>query len=555
MEKHIELLEKYWGFHSFLPLQKEIIESLLSGHDTVAIMATGSGKSLCYQLPAVCLGGLTVVISPLISLMKDQVDDLNARGIPAASYNSSFGRGAKEKTEVDLKNNNIRLLFISPERCMQPTFLESLKELPVTLIAIDEAHCISEWGHHFRPEYRQLSTLKLHFPLVPVVALTATAIPEIRKDISIELELSDPCEFVGTFNRSNLHYRVLPKKNSLEVLLNFVGQHKNDSGIIYCLSKKDTEKIASTLQKNGYKALAYHAGLSSEVRKQTQDAFIHDTVPIICATIAFGMGIDKPNVRYVIHYDLPKTIESYYQETGRAGRDGQSSECILFYSRGDIFKIRYLLERDGLDECQVEIALSKLQDMVHYCESSSCRRKFLLNYFGETYPGNNCDSCDNCVQPGEMIGENGSTKNTFTSPYQLHTTVSEDTQKTIDNYPISKEIEPQSSLKQIFRLNQEISDLTVKLNDLKDIRDELLEEALNSGTKQQGNYVLQSSIRRVRQLNLETFKRLYPAVFMEIGSVTLKDAEEIIGKDKVTDLCTYKETERYTVIDTEKERE
>ena len=551
MKGLIELLEKYWGFHTFLPLQKEIIESLLSGHDTVAIMATGSGKSLCYQLPAVYLGGLTIVISPLISLMKDQVDDLNARGIPATSYNSSLVRSAREKTGIDLKNNNVRLLFISPEKCMQPMFLESLKELPVTLIAIDEAHCISEWGHHFRPEYRHLSALKLHFPHVPVVALTATAIPEIRKDINIQLGLSNPREFVSSFNRSNLHYNVLPKKDSLKVLLNYVGQHRNDSGIIYCLSKKDTEKIASTLQKNGFNALPYHAGLSSEIRRKTQDAFVHGAVPIICATIAFGMGIDKPNVRYVIHYDLPKTIESYYQETGRAGRDGQPSECILFYSRGDIFKIRYLLERDGFNEHQAEIALSKLQDMIQYCESSSCRRKLMLNYFGEDYPGNNCGSCDNCLQPGEITANYEYTEKTFTSASQLLSHDNEDAQKTINNDLFYQEGEPQTSLKQIFQLTQEISDLTVKLKDLKAKKDELLDAALKSGTKQQGNYVLQSSIRRVRQLNLETFKRLYPDVFMEIGSVTLKDAEEMIGKEKVTDLCTYKESTKYTVIDTE----
>ena len=551
MKELIELLEKYWGFHTFLPLQKEIIESLLIGHDTVAIMATGSGKSLCYQLPAVYLGGLTIVISPLISLMKDQVDDLNARGIPATSYNSSLVRSAREKTGVDLKNNNVRLLFISPEKCMQPMFLESLKELSVTLIAIDEAHCISEWGHHFRPEYRHLSALKLHFPHVPVVALTATAIPEIRKDINIQLGLSNPREFVSSFNRSNLHYNVLPKKDSQKVLLNFVGQHRNDSGIIYCLSKKDTEKIASTLQKNGFNALPYHAGLSSEIRRKTQDAFVHGAVPIICATIAFGMGIDKPNVRYVIHYDLPKTIESYYQETGRAGRDGQPSECILFYSRGDIFKIRYLLERDGFNEHQAEIALSKLQDMIQYCESSSCRRKLMLNYFGEDYPGNNCGSCDNCLQPGEITANYEYTEKTFTSASQLLSHDNEDAQKTINNDLFYQDSEPQTSLKQIFQLTQEISDLTVKLKELKAMKDELLDAALKSGTKQQGNYVLQSSIRRVRQLNLETFKRLYPDVFMEIGSVTLKDAEEMIGKEKVTDLCTYKESTKYTVIDTE----
>lgn len=547
----IELLEKYWGFHAFLPLQREIIESLLSGHDTVAIMATGSGKSLCYQLPAVYLGGLTIVISPLISLMKDQVDDLNARGIPAASYNSSIERGDREKTWDDLENNHVRLLFISPEKCMQPAFLESLKKLPVTLIAIDEAHCISEWGHHFRPEYRHLSALKLHFPHVPVVALTATAIPEIRKDIIIQLGLSNPREFVSSFNRPNLHYRVLPKKKSLEVLLNYVGQHRGDSGIIYCLSKKDTEKIAYTLQKNGYNALAYHAGLSSEVRRQTQDAFVQGKAPVICATIAFGMGIDKPDVRYVIHYDMPKTVESYYQETGRAGRDGHSSDCILFYSRGDIFKIQYLLKRDGFDDHHVEIALSKLQEMVQFCESSLCRRKFVLNYFGEDYLANNCGSCDNCVQFERITEINEHTEKNFTPASQLLIDGDEDSQKIINNCPTSQEGELQTTLKQIFQLSQEISDLTVKLKDLKDLRDDLIETALKTGTKKQGNYVLQGSIRRVRQLDLETFKQLYPDVFMKIGSVTLKDAEEIIGKEKVTDLCSYKESTRYTVIDTE----
>ena len=398
-----ELLKKYWGYTSFLPHQKEIIESLLKGQDTLAIMATGGGKSLCYQLPSLCLDGLTIVISPLISLMKDQVDDLNARGIPAAAYNSSLEYSDRKKIETDLKNNRIRLLFISPEKCMQPDFLDFLKKSPVCLFAIDEAHCISEWGHNFRPEYRQLSALKKHFPSVPLIALTATAIPAVRKDISQQLGLSEPREFIGSFNRKNLQYRILQKKDALNTLLTYVRHHKDDSGIIYCLSKKETEDLAEKLQKSGYKARAYHAGLSKKVREKVQDEFIHDKVNIVCATIAFGMGIDKPDVRFVIHYDVPKSIESYFQETGRAGRDGGDSECILLYSRGDVGKIRSLLESDGSDERFVRLAMRKLQDIADYCESPSCRRKFLLNYFGEEYCGENCGSCDNCDQPKEMI--------------------------------------------------------------------------------------------------------------------------------------------------------
>jgi ATP-dependent DNA helicase RecQ len=403
MDSTDDLLKKYWGYSSFLPHQKEIIDSILKGQDTLAIMATGGGKSLCYQLPALCLDGLTIVISPLISLMKDQVDDLNARGIPAAAYNSSLLFDDRKKIEADLKNNRIRLLFLSPEKCMQPEFLGFLKKSPICLFAIDEAHCISEWGHSFRPEYRQLSALKKHFPSVPVIALTATAIPAVRTDISRQLGLSAPRECIGSFNRKNLQYRVLPKKDAFNTLLTYVRHHRDSSGIVYCLSKKETEDLAERLRKSGFPARAYHAGLSKKVRENVQDEFIHDNVAIVCATIAFGMGIDKPDVRFVVHYDVPKSIESYFQETGRAGRDGGDSECILFYSRGDVGKIRSLLEGDGSDERFVRLALHKLQDMSDYCESPSCRRKFLLNYFGEEYPGENCGSCDNCDQPGEMI--------------------------------------------------------------------------------------------------------------------------------------------------------
>jgi ATP-dependent DNA helicase RecQ len=398
-----ELLHKYWGSSAFLPYQEEIIGSVLAGHDTLAIMATGGGKSLCYQLPALYLGGLTLVISPLISLMKDQVDDLNARGIPAAAWNSTLEYRERVRLEAGLSDGRLRLLFISPEKCMQPHFLSSLSLTPVRLIAIDEAHCISEWGHNFRPEYRQLVKLREYFPGIPLIALTATAVPEVRRDIRQQLGLESAREFVGSFNRTNLRYRVVLKKNPLVFLMDYLGQHRGDSGIVYCLSREETEEVAGELRKRGFLALAYHAGLSKQVREEVQEAFIRDRVQVVCATVAFGMGIDKPDVRFVIHYDLPKTLEGYYQETGRAGRDGQYSECVLLYSRGDYGRVRAMLEHDDTGGRQVRIALKKLQEMADYCETTGCRRKFLLRYFGEEYPQENCGSCDTCDHPPDMV--------------------------------------------------------------------------------------------------------------------------------------------------------
>lgn len=397
-----ELLKKYWGRTSFLPHQEEIIRSVLEGNDTLAILATGGGKSLCYQLPALRLGGLTLVISPLISLMKDQIDSLNARGIPAAAYNSTLGFWDRSKIDEELAAGELRLLFVSPERCVQPNFLDSLANVGLRLIAIDEAHCISEWGHNFRPEYRQLARLKRCFPDVPVIALTATAVKDVRADIVRQLGLSHPRKFVGSFNRKNIEYRVIPKKNPLLFLATFIGQHRDDAGIVYCLSKKETEEIARELRRRGFSALAYHAGLSATTREKVQDGFIKGTVRVVCATVAFGMGIDKPDVRYVIHYDLPKSIESYYQETGRAGRDGKFCECVLLFSRVDSSRIRWMLERDG-NGGQVKRALCKLQEMVDYCESTGCRRRFLLRYFDESLEEENCGSCDTCTDPRSEI--------------------------------------------------------------------------------------------------------------------------------------------------------
>lgn len=403
METIHTILKKYWGYSCFLPHQQEIIGSVLESKDTLAVMATGGGKSLCYQLPAVYLGGLTLVISPLISLMKDQVDDLNARGIPAAAYNSSLEYRERARIETDLKNGSLRLLFISPEKCMQQNFLESLRSSEIRLIAIDEAHCISEWGHNFRPEYRQLAQIKKFFPGIPVIALTATAIPEVRRDIVQQLGLDHAREFIGSFNRKNLRYQVIPKKNPMVFLLHYLGQHRNDAGIIYCLSKKETEEVAGELKKRGFSAIAYHAGLPKQAREAAQDAFIRDSVSVVCATVAFGMGIDKPDVRYVIHYDLPKTVESYYQETGRAGRDGQYSECILLYSRGDSGRIRAMLEHDEGGAGHLRTGLKKLQEMTEYCENTGCRRKYLLEYFGEAYTEENCGLCDTCDHPPDMV--------------------------------------------------------------------------------------------------------------------------------------------------------
>jgi len=402
MDTATHYLKKYWGYSSFLPYQEEIIRSVLEGNDTLAIMATGGGKSLCYQLPALCRDGLTIVVSPLISLMKDQVDDLNSRGIPAAAYTSALDSRGRTGLDNAIRDGTLRLLFISPEKCMQERFLSSLRDAKVTLIAIDEAHCISEWGHNFRPEYRQLSSIKKNFPDVPVIALTASAIPDVRNDICQQLGLNGVKKFVGSFNRPNLQYRVIPKKNPLIFLTHYIGQHRQDAGIIYCLSKKETEEVAFELSRRGFLALAYHAGLSPQVRAKVQDAFIAGRSNIVCATIAFGMGIDKPDVRYVIHYVVPKSIESYYQETGRAGRDGNYSECILLFSRSDVARVRSMLEHDDSSEKARRLSIKKLQDMAGYCESTACRRRFLMEYFGEAFAGENCGSCDNCDHPQDM---------------------------------------------------------------------------------------------------------------------------------------------------------
>jgi len=391
------ILQRCFGHTAFNPYQREIIQDILDGRDVLAVLATGGGKSLCYQVPALIGDGVTLVISPLIALMKDQVDGLRANGIRAATLNSSLGYGEQKIIERVIREGRIRVLYVSPERAVQPFFLSLLAQSDVRLIAIDEAHCISMWGHNFRPEYRRLRVLKERFPAVPVIALTATAIPAVRNDIVVQLALSNPARFVGSFNRKNLTYRVVPKARYFPRLVAYLNEHRDDAGIIYCFSQKATEDLAEKLRGKGFSALPYHAGLPDAVRAENQEAFSHGDATIICATVAFGMGIDKPDVRFVIHTDLPKDIEAYYQETGRAGRDGEPGECVLLYSPADAARLRALASRDGYTSGTLRVALAKIDAMRDFCESPGCRRRHLLRYFGEAYPIENCGSCDACA--------------------------------------------------------------------------------------------------------------------------------------------------------------
>lgn len=398
-----EILNKQFGFNEFRFHQQQIIESVLAKKDTAVLMPTGGGKSLCYQIPALLFDGLTIVISPLIALMKDQVDGLRLNGVAAAFLNSTLSANEQAQVMNDIRNQQIKLLFIAPEKIFinKQQFLNFLKPLNISLFAIDEAHCISQWGHDFRPEYLQLAVLKKHFPAVPIIALTATADELTRKDILEKLNLQSPKTFISSFNRENIYYYIEPKRNWFAYLLNYLKNHKEDSGIIYCLSRASTESLADDLTENGFSAKPYHAGLEKQIRDQHQELFIKDKVKIIVATIAFGLGIDKSNVRYVFHVDLPKNIESYYQETGRAGRDGIKSDAILFYGRGDLVKLKRFCEIEN-NPAQSKIMLDKLNKMSRLCETQTCRRKFMMNYFGEEYP-DYCGSCDVCLSKYEKF--------------------------------------------------------------------------------------------------------------------------------------------------------
>jgi ATP-dependent DNA helicase RecQ len=397
MDSVQEILQAKFGYSSFRFDQREIIDNVLAGKDTFVLMPTGGGKSLCYQIPALVLEGLTIVVSPLISLMKDQVDALKLNGIEAACLNSSVSIGEQQEIIGKIRERKLKLLYLAPERFFgkESQFIEFLKSVKVSLFAIDEAHCISSWGHDFRPEYLMLSKLRQEFKEVPVIALTATADDLTRKDILEKLALDNPHTFVSSFNRANIHYYVEPKKNSYERLISYIRARREDSGIIYVLSRKSVEELSANLRLEGFSVRPYHAGLDKKVKEENQDLFIKDKVKIIVATIAFGMGIDKSNVRYVIHMDLPKNIEGYYQETGRAGRDGLLSDALLFYSSGDLIKLKRFAEVEG-NSSQSAIMMNKLNKMAEFCELRTCRRKYLLNYFGEEFP-DKCGTCDVCL--------------------------------------------------------------------------------------------------------------------------------------------------------------
>jgi ATP-dependent DNA helicase RecQ len=397
----IATLKKHFGYDEFRPLQEEIIRDALAGRDVFVLMPTGGGKSLCFQLPALMRDGLTIVVSPLISLMKDQVDALQTSGIPATFLNSTLDRQEAIARWRGLHRGDYRMLYVAPERLMLETFLERALTWNIAQIAIDEAHCISEWGHDFRPEYRELKKLRQHLPDAPVMALTATATERVRADIVKQLQLRDPRCYVASFNRPNLIYRVVPKSGPYEQLLAFIRSRLTESGIIYCASRKSADSLARNLNEDGVSAKPYHAGLTATERTKNQEFFLRDDVRVITATIAFGMGINKPNVRFVVHYDLPKNLESYYQETGRAGRDGLPSECVLLFSASDVAKQIHFI--DEKSESEARIARAQLQQMVHYAETRECRRATLLRYFGEQYSSGSCDGCDNCLTPRETF--------------------------------------------------------------------------------------------------------------------------------------------------------
>ncbi|WP_438481835.1 DNA helicase RecQ [Oleiharenicola lentus] len=393
-------LKTTFGYNEFRPLQREIIESTLAGRDVFALLPTGGGKSLCFQLPALLQPGLTVVVSPLIALMKDQVDQLQAVGVAATFLNSTLTADESRSRLRGLHRGEWRLLYVAPERLMLDNWQENLKNWNVTAIAIDEAHCVSEWGHDFRPEYRQISKLRELLPGIPLMALTATATERVRADIIKHLKLRDPGIYVASFNRPNLTYRVLSKDQPQKQIIDFVRKREDESGIIYCASRAGAERIAEALAGRGFSARAYHAGLDVVERSRNQEAFLRDNTKIICATIAFGMGINKPNVRWVIHHDLPKNIEGYYQETGRAGRDGLPGDCLLLFSGGDAAKQTHFID-EITNEHEKSVARAQLRQMMHYAESSGCRRSELLEYFAETFPLDNCGACDNCNEPRE----------------------------------------------------------------------------------------------------------------------------------------------------------
>jgi ATP-dependent DNA helicase RecQ len=416
LEKAQQALKKYFGYDTFRPMQSEIIDCIYSKRDALVLMPTGGGKSICYQIPAATMPGTAIVVSPLISLMKDQVEALRSNGIPAAFLNSSLGKEEQQQVENDFFEGSIKLLYVSPEKLVTRDFFPLLRKVQPSLFAIDEAHCISSWGHDFRPEYTQLKFLKKEFPNTPIIALTATADKLTKKDIIKQLHLAQPEVFVASFDRPNLSLEVRPGQRRREQIIQFIKKRPNQAGIVYCLSRRSTEELADKLQAAGIDAAYYHAKLSAAERSQVQEDFINDNTTVICATIAFGMGIDKSNVRWVIHYNLPKNIESYYQEIGRAGRDGAKADTLLFYSFNDVSILKDILTQNESE--QLELQLAKLERMQHYAEAVSCRRRILLSYFSENI-AEDCGNCDICKNPPKSIDGTEIAQKALSAIYRL----------------------------------------------------------------------------------------------------------------------------------------
>jgi ATP-dependent DNA helicase RecQ len=401
----LSALHQYWGYTSFRPLQREAIESVVAHRDSLLVLPTGGGKTLCFQVPALVNSGLALVVSPLIALMKDQVDTLTANGVGAACYNSAMSADEKAQVRAGLREGRYKLLYLAPERLVGESAggsIWGLSTVPVSFVAVDEAHCISQWGHDFRPEYRQLAELRRVLPGASMHAFTATATARVRRDIVSQLGLRDPLQLVGSFDRPNLIYRVLPRANLKRQILDVLSRHQHEGGIIYCLSRREVDDIAAWLRDEGYRALPYHAGLADEERHRNQDAFVNEDVDIVVATVAFGMGIDRSDVRFVIHAGAPQSLEHYQQESGRAGRDGLEAECVLITSAADFLKWRVMLERSGelTDERR-----SLMRDMERYAARVGCRHRHIVGYFGETYERERCDACDYCLGELEAINE------------------------------------------------------------------------------------------------------------------------------------------------------